>query len=98
MLLPVPENSNIKNQVIKSGRETYKNESVLPIELLFYGIDSLNKYFKKEQIQGGGEIVIFKGKKRDFANSLKNLNKEDFINVIPIFNKLNEIFSSNVQQ
>jgi len=91
LLLPVPENEWIIKQVIKSGNETYKNESILPIELLFYGVESLDNFFKKEQIRGGGEIIVFKGKKRDFANGLKQLNKEDFKNLIPLFDKLNEI-------
>lgn len=91
ILLPVPENTDIIRQVIKSGNETYENESILSIELLFYGIESLDSFFKKEQISGGGEIVVFKGKKREFANDLRRLNKDDFKNLIPFFNKLNEI-------
>ncbi|SEL48117.1 AAA domain-containing protein, putative AbiEii toxin, Type IV TA system [Aquimarina amphilecti] len=98
ILLPVPENESIIKQVIKTGNETYKNESILPIELLFYGIDALKHYFKKEQIRGGGEIVVFKGKKRDFAAGLSTLNKEDFKNLLPIFEKVNEIISTNAQQ
>ncbi len=91
LLLPVPENESIIKQIIKSDNVTYKNKSILPIELLFYGVDSLNSFFKKEQITGGGEIIVFNGKKRDFANSLNELRKEDFKNVLPIFDKVNEL-------
>ena len=97
ILLPVPENEDITKQVIKCGKETYKNESVLPIELLFYGVQSLNKFFKKEQIKGGGEIILFNGKKREFANNLNSLNKDDFTNLIPIFNKLTEIIEARIE-
>jgi len=97
LLLPVPENIDIIKQVIKSGKETFKNESILPIELLFYGIESLNHYYKKEPIKGGGEVIVFTGKKRDFAISLNHLKKEDFKNVIPIFDKINEIIRSNAR-
>ncbi|MGQ1947731.1 AAA family ATPase [Geofilum sp. OHC36d9] len=98
ILLPVPENESIIKQVIKSGNDTFKNESILSIELLFYGLESLNHYFKKEQIKGGGEIVLFKGKKRDFALNLNDLNNNDFISVKPLFEKINEILSTNAQQ
>ncbi|UPQ79642.1 AAA family ATPase [Flavobacterium azooxidireducens] len=95
ILLPVPENKEIINQVIKSENLTYENESILTIELLFYGIESLEQYFRKNKIKGGGEIIEFKGKKRDFANSLIALNKDDFKHLIPIFEKVNEIINSN---
>lgn len=97
ILLPVPNNSEIKNQVIKSGNVTYENESVLQVELLFYGVIGLEKYFSKESIKGGGEIVCFKGKKRDFANALIQLQPADFDNLKPLFDKLNEVISSSVQ-
>lgn len=96
ILLPVPNNKNIIKQVIKCGNETFKNESILPIELLFYGIKSLESFFAKEQIKGGGEIIVFKGKKRDFATRLTNLNREDFGNFIPLFNKIKNIIEDSL--
>lgn len=93
LLLPVPENDVIIKQVIKSGTETYKNESILPIELLFYGIKSLNHYFKNVKTTGGGEIFEFIGDKRDFANSLNSLDKSDFHNFIVLFEKLEKIIN-----
>ena len=88
VLLPVPENKSILKQVIKADNDTYENESILPIELLFYGVSSLDKFFKKEKVKGGGEVIVFKGRKRDFANSLNELSKEDFKNLLPIFEKV----------
>lgn len=94
MLLPVPENEDIKKQVIKQGTETYENDSKLTIELLFYGASSLSSYFKKEQCPGGGEIIIFTGNKRSFATSLNNQPKEVFSNFVPLFKKLLEIIKT----
>ena len=91
LLLPVPENEDIIKQVIKSGNETYKNDSILSIELMFYGIETLNIFFKREKIKGGGEIIEFKGNKREFANKLMELNKEDFENLIPLFKKIQNL-------
>jgi len=95
MLLPVPQNTDVMSQVIKSGNETYENQSVLPIELLFYGIESLSQYFKKTKIQGGGEIVTFEGTKKKFANTLSDLDKECFNNFKPLFQKIKDIIKIN---
>jgi predicted ATP-binding protein involved in virulence len=47
MLLPVPVTEPIVNQVINSDTgSTYGNKSLLTIELLFYGVPSLEQYFK----------------------------------------------------
>ena len=91
LLLPVPENEDIIKQVIKSGNETYKNDSILSIELMFYGVETLNNFFKRETIKGGGEIIEFNGNKREFANKLMELNKEDFKNLIPLFKKIQNL-------
>lgn len=98
ILLPVSNNAEITKQVIKSGLETYENESALQIELLFYGVSGLEKYFSKESTRGGGEIISFKGKKRDFANALIKLKPTDFDNLKPLFDKINEIVSTNAQK
>lgn len=91
LLLPVPCNDEIIKQVILKENETFKNSAKLQIELMFYGIESMKKYYIKEQISGGGEIIVFKGKKRDFANNLGSLNKSDFENFIPLFKKIEEL-------
>jgi energy-coupling factor transporter ATP-binding protein EcfA2 len=94
LLLPVPNNGDVMRQVIKSDRETFKDKSVLSIELMFYGNPSLEKYFRKETIQGGGEIVIFKGKKREFANNVKMLEANCFNSFSPLFSRVSEIISA----
>lgn len=93
MLLPVPDNTSIERQVIKEGSNTFGSKSILSIELLFYGHPELESFFTKETIQGGGEIITFKGKKRDFATKAKNLEKEKFNSFVPLFNKLREVFT-----
>lgn len=91
ILLPVPSNQNIEKQVIKEGVETFKNKAVLSIELLFYGHPEFDEFYAKEIIQGGGEIIVFKGTKRDFATKVNNLDVDKFSNFIPLFDKLIEI-------
>ncbi len=90
MLLPVPE-SDVKNQVINGNQDTFKDKSLLDIELLFYGIESLQPFFKKEQQAGGGEIIKFSGKKRKFAEKINELSKDDFENFKVIFDKVKEL-------
>ncbi len=85
LLLPVPSN-DIEKQVIKSGNETFKNASLLPIKLLFYDGPELSSFFRKEIITGGSEVVEFVGKKRKFANNLIDLDKSKFSSVIPLIN------------
>lgn len=85
VLLPVP-NNNIAKQVIKKEFTTYKDSSRLSIELLFYGISSLEKYYQEETIIGGSKIIKFTGDKRKFAKEIEKLKKEDFSNFISLFN------------
>lgn len=91
MLLPVP-NSDIKKQVINDAQETFKNKSQLDIELLFYGSVSLKSFFIHEQQAGGGTLIRFSGKKRDFAEKVSGLPKEDFKNFQAIFSKVADLF------
>ncbi|MEL7409523.1 MAG: hypothetical protein AAFN00_21690 [Cyanobacteria bacterium J06558_2] len=95
MLLPVPNNVEIQSQVIKNGCETFKDKAILPIELLFYGFPDLDTSFGKETIQGGGHIIKFKGKKRDFAVKSKNLDAQYFKNFQPLFDKVQKIISTD---
>lgn len=90
MLLPVPSSTSIEDQVIKQGNETFLNKAVLSIELLFYGKESLEQYFSKESALGGGEIVVFKGKKRDFAVKARDFEKDLFSNFNSLFNQLSD--------
>lgn len=93
LLLPVPEIEDIKNQVIKDGSETFKDKSSLTIELLFYSVAELSDFFSVESTAGGGKLISFKGKKRDFANRINDLSSEHFSNFIPLFNKIEEIIA-----
>ena len=95
MLLPVPEISEIQNQVIQNGINTYKDKSHLTIELLFYGIDSLSRNFANNSTAGGGTIIKFIGDKRQFAENCTNCNEADFENFKPLFEKLNGLFNGN---
>lgn len=66
ILLPVPHNDKIKSQVIKDedNFETYKHESKLSIELLFYGIERINDYYIEEPNPGGGTKISFYNDKK----------------------------------
>lgn len=90
LLLPVPKNE-IKHQVLNEEGNHFGNKSILPIELLFFGVECLKKYYKKNSIVGGGSEIKFSWKKRSLAEKTANLNKEDFINFIPLFDKIKEI-------
>ena len=96
LLLPVPNNQKLEKQVISSGTDTYKDQSSLSIELLFYGMPTLSKYYAIENVQGGGEIVAFKGKKRAFAENVKTLNKSSFDNFVQLFEQIENVLGSTV--
>ncbi|WGL16532.1 ATP-binding protein [Microbulbifer bruguierae] len=95
ILLPVPTQEKIEKQVIKSGIETFKDKSNLSIELLFYGDPSLSQYFSIEIIQGGGEIVVFKGKKRDFSDKVRSLGPDSFKAFVPLFDQIQNIVNAH---
>lgn len=91
MLLPVPENAEIKKQVLKHDSETYGNKSVMPIELLFYGVAGLELYFESVAVSGGGQIIRFKGNKRKFSEMIGSLEKDCFSGLVPLFKKIKTI-------
>ncbi len=95
LLLPVPREDKIEKQVIKSGIETFKDKSNLSIELLFYGVPSLSQYYSIETILGGGELVVFKGKKRDFASKVNLLSRESFDVFSPLFLKIEHVITAH---
>jgi len=94
-LLPVPKEDKIEKQVIKSGIETFKDKSNLSIELLFYGVPSLSQYYSTETILGGGELIVFKGKKRDFASKVNLLSREAFEVFSPLFQKIEQVIQAH---
>ena len=92
LLLPVP-NNEIKFQVIKSGLETFKDQSHMPIELLFYDVHAFKFNFIKEPQAGGGNLIKFNGGKVAFAERVsKLLNAADFQVLKPIFETLKSVF------
>jgi predicted ATPase len=88
LLLPVPNNQIIQKQVINpnSGR-TYGNKSLLTIELLFYGIDGIERYFAIDNERTDGFIkFISDGQKVTFAEDIvPNLDPHHFEVFRPIF-------------
>jgi predicted ATPase len=87
-LLPVPVNEEIRKQVIKNEdtKETYKHESRLTIELLFYGYSETEDSFERESVVGGGNKIVFKGSKPSFASNIVPELPEEAFNVFePVF-------------
>jgi predicted ATP-dependent endonuclease of OLD family len=93
ILLPVPD-SDIKNQVIDTGDDTFKDKSILDIELLFYGITSLKSFFITEKQVGRGKVIKFSGRKKKFAEKVNELSDDDFKNFKPLLDKIEELFGS----
>lgn len=94
MLLPVPEEDNIRNLAIVNGNETYKDKSNLTIESLFLNVAECKEKFFKDEPVIGGSIPKINNKKREFTEYIKNLNPEDFKNCIPIFESIKNIVDS----
>jgi energy-coupling factor transporter ATP-binding protein EcfA2 len=88
MLLPVPANGQIRNQVINpnTGRN-YGNRSLLTIELLFYGAPGLDKYFDVDTDRTDGFIkFVSDGQKVVFAKDVvPTLDPNNFEVFRPLF-------------
>lgn len=89
-LLPVPNIPQIKTQVIKNeeAKTTFKHESRLTLELLFFGHSDTSLYFIEERCRGGGMEIRFKdeSKKMQFAKDIvPNLPKKYFKVFKPMF-------------
>ncbi|CAA7389587.1 ATP-binding protein [Chryseobacterium fistulae] len=92
MLLPVPNIPAIQRQVIGEGKKTFKSESILTIEHLLFNVPRFEKkYFKKYAGAGGAQLFEFEGDKRKFSQNLQKLEKKDFNEFIPLFDKIKEI-------
>ncbi|OUR91959.1 hypothetical protein A9Q87_09160 [Flavobacteriales bacterium 34_180_T64] len=95
ILVPVPKISNIEKQVIIKDKETYKENSKVEMEHLFYNGETA-KHFHKVSIVGGGEIIEIKdSKKMMFASEvIPTLDKSHFEVFRPMFefikSKINE--------
>ena len=92
MLLPIPENEVLSKQCFKSNGDSLNEKTVLPIELLFYGYNKLEKYFLNEE-EAGGQVIRFIShkQKRHFARLLKELDTKYFEGFIPLFEKIEEL-------
>lgn len=88
MLLPVPTNAKIHNQVINPHTgHNYGKRSLLTIELLFYGVQGLDRYFVVDTDRTDGFIkFVSDGQKVTFAkNVVPNLAPACFEVFRPIF-------------
>lgn len=86
LLLPVPKNVTIRAQVINPGDNVhYGDRSKLEIELMFFGVAKLSKYFETATTPGNGSEIRFKGDKMTFANATAKLVKKDFNAFKPLF-------------
>jgi hypothetical protein len=93
MLLPAPNIPEIKSQVIRNGNETFEDKSLVTIESLLFAVgDFKDRYFKMDIQPGGGLSYQFKGDKRTFAKNVELLDAEAFVEFIPLFKKISEIF------
>ncbi|MDX0807157.1 AAA family ATPase [Sinorhizobium medicae] len=86
LLLPVPENLSVRNQVInlETGQH-YKAASVLPIELLFHDVPGLDEHFCEDASRPGGFRKL-KGSKTEFVGDIvPSLDAEYFECFRPLF-------------
>ena len=94
MLLPVPDQEDMRNLVIKTGNETFQDKSNLTIESLFLSVPNFkDSYFLKETLPGGGSIYIFNGNKRNFAKDIEKLESKYFENFRPLFDNIENLIN-----
>lgn len=86
LLLPVPKIQEILPQVMKSNGETFKNQSKVEMEHLFYS-EATKGYFHKVEITGGAEIIeISDSQKMKFSTEvIPTLTKDNFEIFRPMF-------------
>ena len=86
ILLPVPENLTIREQVINATTGAhYKSESRLSMELLFHDVPGCADFFEVDPTRPGN-CKRFKGKKTRFATQVvTGLNSQYFEAFRPIF-------------
>ncbi|MFC4271786.1 AAA family ATPase [Sneathiella chungangensis] len=92
MLLPVPQNPHIRQQVLNSDTGGhYANRSLLTIELLLYGVPGLNAYFEIDQSRPE-RFTRFIGDKVHFATDVvPTVSAEHFAAFKPIFESIEGI-------
>lgn len=88
ILLPVPNIDSIKPQILDEDGKPWGrgSDSYLPIEVLFYKDEWLDKWFKKRALPGGGEIIEFSGDKVKFSKEvIPNIDLDYFEVFRPLF-------------
>lgn len=95
LLIPIPNHTDIKKQVIREGLETFKAESKVEMEHLFYS-DATKDHFKEIDIVGGGKLIeILDSQKMNFATEVvSGLGTEYFEVFRPMFENIQQIISS----
>ena len=95
MLLPVSRDETIRNQVLNENGEPWAKHGItsyLSIELMFYGIDGLDRHFITKNVCGGGNVIVFAGDKVKFAeNIVPRLDDEAFEIFRPMFETIRKI-------
>ena len=91
VLLPVPENVEIRAQVIRdaSKGECFGGDSLCEIEHLFYGDPKTAEFFDREPTPGGGTKIIIRSdaQKERFAEEIIPTLEDRYFEVFrPIFN------------
>lgn len=88
ILLPVPDNAEIRAQVIKSKDTCFGGDSLCEIEHLFYGDPKTDEFFEKEPSPGGGTKIVIKSdaQKHKFATEVIPTLDDTYFEVFrPIF-------------
>ncbi len=89
LIIPVPENEEIKRQSIRdeATNTTFEGGSLCEIEHLFYGHEQTESYFKKEPCAGGEKVsFISDTQKTHFARDvIPTLTTEAFEVFSPMF-------------
>ncbi|MGL1902536.1 MAG: AAA family ATPase [Fibrobacterales bacterium] len=94
LMLPVPVNADIQNQVIKNSatKETFKDGSCCEMEHLFYGSTVTQDYFKQESCVGGTRVEFCSDSdKTDFAKTVVPCVEDEYFEVFrPMFEFIKE--------
>lgn len=86
ILIPVPNIPEIQKQVIVKDHQTFRENSMLEIEHLFYSKET-EKHFHKVPTAGGGEIIEINdaGKMKFASEIIPTLDQKYFQAIKPIF-------------
>ncbi|MGD1870097.1 MAG: AAA family ATPase [Neomegalonema sp.] len=91
LLLPVPENPEVRRQVIQdeSTKDTFKHNSLMSIEHLFFHCPEVRPMFR-EVLDRPGQLMEFPdGQKAKFAGQvIPSLAPDQFENLRPIFDQI----------